>query len=553
MTSFRALAELGEELSRTRSRLKLAELIAGFLTSLSADEVAPATRLIIGRVFAEGDERVLNLSGQAVARVLERVCGGTLSWEAAAGTVDFGEAVQALLDRAGHRAAGQPLALLDVQQAFEQIAAATGPGSRERKDDLLEALLRQASPLEAKYIVKALVREMRHGANEGMVLDGIARAANLPPALVRRANQSAGDLGLVASLALSKGVAGLEHLPPRPGQPLKPMLAQTAADVAEALSVLGSSVALEYKLDGARVQVHKNGDQVRLFSRHLADITDSLPEVAALVRANVTAQTAILEGEVIAVSTEGRPLPFQRLMQRLGRVHDIASAAAEVPTRLYLFDALYRDGQSLLDAPYTKRWQALQLASGAIPLVPRLEARSVEAGEEFLAQARADGHEGIMAKSLTSPYLPGVRGQAWLKIKPVVTLDLVVVAADWGYGRRHGWLSNYHLAARDEESGELLLVGKTFKGLTDVEFKDITSKLLALKVAESRGTVRVRPEVVAEVAFNNIQRSPQYKSGMALRFARIVRLRADKTPAEADTIQTMRQLYQRMEGAWPES
>ena len=558
MTLFRALANLGEELSSTRSRLKLAGLIAAFLTSLASEEVAPATRLIIGRVFPEGDARILNVSGSAVVRVLERLLGKPEGgwWDTGGDEgVDFGQTVQLLLEHAGYRPQGESPGLLEIYRVFEEIAGASGPGSRERKDDLLEGLLRRASPLEAKYIVKTVVREMRHGVNEGLVLEGIARAAGVPAPLVRKANQSTGDIGLVASLALSKGAAGLEHLPPQLGRALKPMLAQTAADVEEAFAVLGGNLALEYKLDGARVQIHKQGDQVRLFSRQLSDLTVSLPEVAKVVRQEVTAQSVILEGEVIAISAKGRPLPFQRLMQRLGRVHDIAEAAAQVATKLFLFDALYEDGRVLLDLPYAERWKVLQRVRGGIALAPRIVPRTVEEGKAFLAAARAAGHEGIMAKSLDSTYLPGVRGQAWLKIKPVVTLDLVVVAADWGYGRRHGWLSNYHLAARDEDSGEFLIVGKTFKGLTDAEFKAVTERLLSLKIAERRGTVQVRPEIVAEVAFNNIQRSPpraarastqggsHSRSGMALRFARIVRFRDDKTPAEADTIQTMRRLY----------
>ncbi len=546
MTLYRALAKLGEELSATRSRLRLADLIAAFLTSLLPEEVAPATRLLIGRAFAEGDERILNLSGSAVVRVLERVLGRPEGgWWATGGeeAVDFGQTVQLALQHAGHRSQGHPLGLLEVLHVFEEIADATGPGSRERKDDLLEGLLRRASPVEAKYIVKTVVREMRHGVSEGMILDGIARAAGVPAALVRKANQNSGDIGLVASLALSKGAAGLEHVPPQLGRPLKPMLAQTAGNLAEAFTTLGGRLALEYKLDGARVQIHKQGDRVRLFSRHLSELTESLPEVVTAVRQEITAPSAILEGELIAVSARGRPLPFQRLMQRLGRVHDIAETAADVPTKLYLFDVLYENGRVLLDVPYSERWGRLEAIRGAIALTPRIVPGSVQEGEAFLAAARAAGHEGIMAKALDSPYLAGVRGQAWLKIKPTVTLDLVVVAADWGYGRRHGWLSNYHLAARDEETGEFLVVGKTFKGLTDAEFKAITERLLAIKTAERRGTVYVRPEIVAEVAFNNIQSSPHYKSRMALRFARIVRFRDDKTPAEADTIQTMRRLH----------
>lgn len=554
MTAFAALAQLGEELSATRSRLQVAGLIAAFLRSLDPPEIAPGARLIIGRVFAESDARVLNLSGSAVSRVVAQLLGerAAAAWQAGDGALDFGEAVQRVLAAAGHTALGEPLGLLDVYHTLEEIASALGPGSREAKEALLLGLLRRASPVEAKYIVKTLVREMRHGASEGMLLEGIARAAGAPAALVRKANQSAGDVGLVAELALAGGSAALaQGLPASIGRPLKPMLAQTAASVGEAFQMLGGALALEYKLDGARVQIHKQGPSVKLFSRHLSDLTPSLPDVAALAARSIRAEQAILEGEVIAVGAGGRPLPFQRLLQRLGRLRDIDAAMAEAPTRLYLFDALQVDGQLLLDAPYEERWAALEQVRGEIESAPRIIPRSVAEGEAFLAAARAAGHEGVMAKSLASAYTPGVRGATWLKIKPALTLDLVVVAADWGYGRRHGWLSNYHLAARDEDSGAFLVVGKTFKGLTDAEFRAITERLLGLEERRTRGTVYVRPAIVAEVAFNNIQKSPQYTSGMALRFARIVRWRDDKSPVEADSVQTMRKLYQTMEGDNP--
>jgi DNA ligase-1 len=320
------------------------------------------------------------------------------------------------------------------------------------------------------------------------------------------------------------------------------MLAQTAQTVAEAFDLLGGQLALEFKLDGARLQIHKQGERVWLFSRHLSDLTSSLPEVQAEIARQVRARSAILEGEVIAIDPQGRPLPFQVLMRRLGRVRGIEAARQQVPVRLYLFDLLYLNGQDWLERPNRERFDALRRVCGGLALVERLVPGSVAEGEAFLTRACRARHEGLMAKALDSPYTPGVRGRQWLKLKPAITLDLVIVAADWGYGRRHGWLSNYHLAARDEATGEFMLVGKTFKGLTDEEFAAMTERLLALKLHEERGTVTVRPEVVVEVAFNNVQDSPQYASGMALRFARVVRLRPDKPAAEADTLQTMRSL-----------
>ncbi len=548
MSGFAEFAELGEKLEAARARKAMSALVAKYLRSVSESEIAPAARMIIGRVFPERQGRPLNLSAAAVVRVVNQVVKTSAEQRQviASEAVDFGQSVQMIYERGARtRPRGSPLALQEVWSAFKDIAAGSGPGSRQRKDEILCALLQRATPLEAKYIVKVAVGEMRHGVSEGLLLDAIALAADAPPKLVRRANMLVGDVGAVAEVALLNGREGLERSSVELGRPIKPMLAQTAASVGEAFDLLGPQLALEYKLDGARVQIHKDGQRVWLFSRRLSDLTASLPEVREEIAQAVTTDAAILEGEVIAVdlARDGRPLPFQHVMRRLGRTRDIEAMREQVPVKVHLFDVLYADGKVLVDRPYRERVETLQRVRGSIPLVERLLPSSVAEGEAFLSAARTAGHEGVMAKELDSPYTPGVRGRHWLKIKPVVTLDLVVVAADWGYGRRHGWLSNYHLAARDEESGELLEVGKTFKGLTDEEFRRMTERLLALKVGEARGTVFVRPEVVVEVAFNNVQDSPHYKSGLALRFARILRFRPDKTAAEADTIQTMYDLH----------
>lgn len=545
MTAFSQFCELGEKLEATRARKAMAEMVAEYLRSLPPNQIAPAARMIIGRVFPEREGRPLNLSGAAVMRAVNAVvqCSREQRERIAAQAVDFGQSVQMMFERGARpQGTGDALSLSDVWRAFQEIAQTAGPGSRQRKDEILRSLLLRASALEAKYIVKVAVGEMRHGVSEGLLLEAVAVAAGVPSASVRRANMLVGDVGAVAEVALLHGREGLERHSIKLGRPLKPMLAQSAASVHEAFSLLGSHLALEFKLDGARVQIHKDGGSVRLFSRQLSDLTASLPDVQEQVAREVSAQRVVLEGEVVAVAADGRPLPFQVVMRRLGRVHDIAALRQQVPVKLHLFDLLYVDGEAWLGRPYHQRVDKLHSVCGDISPVQRQVPANVAEGEAFLAQARAAGHEGLMAKELDSPYAPGVRGRHWLKIKPTVTLDLVIVAADWGYGRRHGWLSNYHLAARDEESGEFLEVGKTFKGLTDEEFAQMTERLLRLQVSEAHGTVVVQPQVVVEVAFNNIQNSPQYKSGMALRFARIVRLRSDKGAAEADTLQAMRRL-----------
>jgi DNA ligase-1 len=435
------------------------------------------------------------------------------------------------------------LTLLDVAQIFEEIAETAGRGSRARKKALLQGMLARATPVEAKMLVKIVYGEMRHGVSEGIMLDGIARAAGLKTRLVRRANQLWGDLGKVAHVALTEGDAGLRHASLRLFRPVKPMLAQTVDDLASAFGRYPGGLALEYKLDGARVQIHRRDDTVRIYSRNLSDVSASLPDVVLEIQVGLAAHEAILEGEAVAIDAEGRPLPFQDLMRRFRRKHGVSASAEEIPVQLYLFDALLIDGRSLVDAPYQARWSVLEEAAGQVSLVCRLIPKTPEEAEPFVQAAHRAGHEGVMIKDLDSIYNPGVRGKAWLKLKHVMTLDLVVVAADWGYGRRHGWLSNYHLAARDAATGEYRVVGKTFKGLTDAEFEAMTSRLLALERSRLRGTVFVQPQVVVEVLFNEIQASTQYDAGLALRFARISRIRDDKAAKQADTIQTLRRLY----------
>ena len=325
-------------------------------------------------------------------------------------------------------------------------------------------------------------------------------------------------------------------------RPLRPMLAQTAATATEALARLGGRAGVEEKLDGARVQVHRQGDTVRLYSRRLQEMTPSLPDVVTHLLDGLAVPAAILEGEVLPVDDAGRPLPFQELMRRFRRVKDVSRLVREVPVTLRLFDALQVGETPLIDRPYEERWAALEGARGGVASVARTVAASDDDAERFLAGVLAAGHEGVMVKDLAAPYTPGIRGGAWLKVKRVVSVDLAIVAADRGYGRRRGWLSNYHLAARDEQTGTLEPVGKTFKGLTDTEFERMTERLSRRAIREEGGTVFVEPEVVVEVLFSDLQRSPTYRAGLALRFARILRVRDDKTVAEVDTVAHLRAL-----------
>ncbi len=347
----------------------------------------------------------------------------------------------------------------------------------------------------------------------------------------------------MAQLALIQGAAGLEQVGIRVFTPLLPMLSELADNISEILSAHQGRTALEFKYDGARLQIHKSGDLVRIWSRRLTEVTSSLPDIVALTR-GLHGESFILDGEVVATGKDKRPLPFQDLMRRFRRVHAIEASVKEIPLELYLFDCLFLDGRSLVDEPYDARWAVLEIVAGGTILAQKTIVSEEQAARRFLEQALAQGHEGVMAKDPSSTYEPGSRGKRWFKIKPAVTIDCTIIAADWGSGRRRGWLSNYHLAVIDDAGG-FAPVGKTFKGLTDQEFAAMTTKLKALQFDDDDYTVVVRPEVVVEVAYNEIQQSPQYNSGFALRFARITRIREDKSPQQVTTLKELRDLFER--------
>lgn len=438
------------------------------------------------------------------------------------------------------------LELAQVDATLERVAQTTGKGSAQARGELLRELFARATREEQDFLFRLLIGELRQGALEGLVTEAAARAAGLEPDRVRRAAMVAGDLGSIARAALVDGAAGLARFQVELFRPIQPMLAQSAADVTDALSQLGEA-ALEYKLDGARIQVHKAGDDVRVFSRQLNDVTVAVPEVVAGAR-RLPVREAILDGEAIALRPTGWPLPFQVTMRRFGRKLDVDRLKAELPLSSFFFDVLYADGAPLLDGPYRERFAALAAAVPATERVPQIVTADPKEAEGFFERALAAGHEGLMAKALAAPYEAGARGGAWLKVKPVQTLDLVVLAADWGHGRRRGWLSNLHLGARDPDAGGFVMLGKTFKGMTDEMLAWQTTKLLELETRRDGHTVYVRPELVVEVAFNDIQASPQYPGGLALRFARVKRYRPDKGPDLADTIATVRDVHRRAGG-----
>ncbi|MGQ9460530.1 MAG: ATP-dependent DNA ligase [Candidatus Bathyarchaeaceae archaeon] len=551
-TEFRALAELCEKLEATSKRTLMVNLVAEFVKRLGADEVEPAISMILGRAFPKWDQRTLEVSWATLSDLIKRLTN--VDWkaftEAFSKTGDIGAATKIVFETSKIQRQAtlfeKPLTILEVRRSLEAIAETSGYGSRERKERLIETLLGGATPLEAKYIVKIMIGEMRTGFHEGLMELAVSKAFNVPYETVQRATMLTGDIGEVAAIAKTKGREGITKLQFQVFRPIKPMLAQTAGDVDEALREHDGETAFEHKLDGARVQIHKAGDTVRIYSRRLTDVTESFPEIVQLAQKEVKAKEAILEGEIIAVGKDGNPLPFQHLMRRFRRVHDIKEMVERIPVELYLFDLIYMDGRSFIADPYIERRKRLKEIAGSIPLTRQIITSSPREAERFLKEAIDEGHEGLVAKKLDSPYTPGIRGKRWFKIKSSLEpLDLVIVAAEYGYGRRHNWLSDYYLAAREPQSGEFLVIGKTFKGLTDEEIIEMTRRLKEATIKEEHRRVVVTPKIVVEVAYNEIQKSPKYKCGMALRFARITRIREDKSPEEADTIQRVRKIYEK--------
>jgi DNA ligase-1 len=426
------------------------------------------------------------------------------------------------------------LTLGEVDAVLHRILTTTGPGSQQARRRLLAELMGRATATEQDFLRRLLIGELRQGALRGIMAEAIARAAQVPSSEVRRALMVRADLGAVALSAIREGSPGLARFGLQVLSPVQPMLAQTAPNIAAALRSTGEAV-VEWKLDGARIQAHRYGSQVRVYTRNLNDITDRLPELGEVVR-RLPAGRLVLDGEALALSPEGSPHAFHETMSRFGTEERPAGDVALVP---FFFDLLHLEGEDLIDRPLRDR---LALLDDVVPQpsrVPRLTTSDPELAERFLEEARSFGHEGVMVKALASPYEAGRRGASWLKVKPAHTVDLVVLAAEWGHGRRTGWLSNLHLGARHPSGGGFVMLGKTFKGMTDEMLAWQTGKLLELEERSTSSTVFVRPELVVEVAFDGVVPSPRYPGGVALRFARVKGYRPDKSPAEADTIDTV--------------
>jgi DNA ligase-1 len=455
----------------------------------------------------------------------------------------FGLGYASLREAADGPPSAEPtLTIVEVDRMLGELAEIRGAGSTARRTAALTQLFSHATQAEQQFLIRLLVGELRQGALAGVMVDAITAAAAIPVEKVRRATMYSTSLGAVARVALLEGADALAQFQLELLSPVAPMLAQTAADVSEALEQLGSDVAFEWKMDGARIQVHKSAYAVRIYTRSLNDVTAAVPEVVEAVQA-LPVREVVLDGEAIAFTPNGRPHPFQITMRRFGRKLDVEKLRAELPMQAFFFDCLRFEAASLADRPTRERFDALAKAVPATMQIPRLITSSEEEASAFYDAALAAGHEGLMAKSLSAPYEAGNRGASWLKIKRAHTLDLVILAAEWGHGRRTGKLSNLHLGALDPASGEYVMLGKTFKGLTDAMLEWQTKEFLERETHSDQWTVYVRPELVVEIAFSDLQASPRYPGGLALRLARVKRYRDDKRVEEADTMDSVRRIY----------
>jgi DNA ligase-1 len=433
------------------------------------------------------------------------------------------------------------LRLADVDLAFARTEQTGGAGSAELRRRAVVELFALATSAEQRFLARLVGGELRQGALAGIVVEAVARAAGLDVAAVRRAAMLAGDLPAVAAEAIRSGAPGLARFRLEVGRPMQPMLAQSATSVEAALERTGPA-AVEWKIDGVRIQAHRDGSDVELFTRTLDPITDRMPEVVEALLA-LPIRTAVLDGEAIALRTDGRPRPFQETASRAATRGEATRSRQSMPLTPFYFDVLHLDGTDLLDLSSEARHAAIEPLAEVASWVPRLVTEDVDTAQAFFDDAVGRGHEGVVVKALASTYEAGRRGAGWVKVKPRHTLDLVVLAAEWGHGRRQGWLSNLHLGARDPATGEHVMLGKTFKGLTDALLEWQTAELLAREVSRDRFTIHVRPELVVEIAFDGIQTSSRYPGGMALRFARVVQYRADKTADQADTVDAVRALH----------
>jgi DNA ligase-1 len=554
---YKDLVSVYEDLEATPSKLEKTAIITDLLKRTDQSLLDTVPHLLMGTVFPAGSSLELGVGPGVVYDAITFVTG-VKKGEVKALVKEMGD-VGSAAEKLSHRKIqttlfSQRLTVEKVKANLEKVALAQGPGSQDRKVKLISELLTNAEPIEAKYLVRTMLGELRVGVAEGLLRDAIARTFGTTPQMVERAYMLSNDFGRVALIAAREGEEGLKQVSMKVGVPIKPMLAQIAPSLEKAL-VDVERPSLEIKYDGARIQVHKEGDHVRIFSRRLEDVTSSLPDILERARKAIRAKRAIVEGEAVAVDpATGRPRAFQQILRRFRRKYDVEEMRKEIPFEVYLFDCLFVEGEAMIDVAFHERRERLEgivTPQDGFELAQQLVTPSLEEAEAFYQRALEIGHEGIMIKNQDAPYVPGARVGHMYKIKPVMeTLDLVIIGASWGAGKRKGWLSSYVLGSRDANTGRILPVGRVGTGVTEEQLEEFTKLLEPLIEFEEGTEAKLKPEVVVEVAYQEIQKSPNYESGFALRFPRIIRLREDKSPAEADSLERIGDLYdcQRSQG-----
>jgi len=519
--SFAEFTEICKQLEKTSSKKQKVTIISNFLKKASKNEVAIIARFLSGTIFPVNSNLVLDVGGATIYKVIKSLPSQTL-----------------------FQSMSKPK-IVEIYKQLEKLAKTKGEGSRKRKEIILKGIFLPLTNEEREYLIRAIFGEMRTGASEGIILEAIAQATDTDLEKIRRAYMFIGDIGEVAEIALTQGKKGIEETTLQLFRPVRPMLAEMAYSIDEALRAHKGKTGLEFKYDGIRVQIHIQNNKVKVYTRRLNEITEHVPDLVEKVKWGIRrVNNVVLDAEALAL-VNGKPVPFQMLVRRVQRQRDIYKYLKNLPFDLYVFDILYLNDRLLVDLPYIERWKELENIVESKLLATRTIVDNVDEGEKFYKMSISSGHEGVMAKKLDGKYMPGSRKKLWLKIKEADTIDCVIIAAEWGHGRRRGWLSDYYLGVIDEESGEYVCVGKTFKGLTDAEFEQMTKKLLELKISEKGYVVIVQPKIVVEVAYSEIQKSPKYKSGYALRFARITRIRWDKDPRDVSTLKEVSERFKK--------
>ena len=550
---FKELVDVFESLKKTQSRLEKTSIIAAFIVNVPADELPIAVTFLVGRVFPSWDERKIGIASQAVIKIISGITYNSEEQviESYKKTGHLGITAEEMFQKRRQQTFFEPedISVKDLYDTFAEIAKTSGAGSSSKKQKILMGLLHRATPKEANYIISLAIEYVISGAKEALMEDAIAQAFKVSPELVRRSDMLITDIGETAKIVRLEGEEGLQKISIRPMRPVKPMLAQNVSSVEEALQVMGGTADFETKYDGARLQVHKLGNEIKLYSRRLENLTDALPEIIEYVRQSVKADSAILDCECIAIdATTNRPIPFQNVLTRLRRIHKVEETQKLFPLNLRPFDVLYVNGCNMIDLPFIERRKILEETisplNGECRPAEKLITDDATAAKDFFQLSVKNGNEGLMAKDLNATYTPGVRGKKMVKIKEVLdTLDLAIVSAEWGHGRKAGWLTSFEVAAYDEDTDGYVVLGKVASGFTDEQLVEINEKLKPLITVEHDRIADVRPEIIVEVKFQEIQKSPFYSSGYALRFPRLVRIRDDLSPEEVNTFARVMNIY----------